>query len=207
MLTDFHTHSSTYSPDAVISLEPSRAEEFMAIYSEAHASTGIHPWNTEKEPDWDLLERVAAMPRIVAIGECGLDLLRGAPIDRQTDIFMRHIELSERMGKPMIIHCVKAWDVLLALKKKMKPRQKWGIHGYRGGPEQARQLLSQGLYISLGERFNTQAAAIIPASRLLAETDESHLTIDKITDSISRYAQPGWNPSVTLRDFTGQNFC
>lgn len=201
MLTDFHTHHSTYTPYAVVSLEPSRVVEFMALYSDAYASAGVHPWNTWKEPDWDLLERVAAMPRIVAIGECGLDRLRGAPIDRQTDIFRRHIELSERIGKPLIIHCVKALDILIALKKEMKPQQKWGIHGYRGGPEQARQLLSHGLYISLGERFNVQAAAIIPASRLLAETDESHLTIDEITAGISRYAQPGWNPAATLREF------
>lgn len=176
----------------------------MALYSEAHASTGIHPWNTEKEPDWDLLERVAAMPRIVAIGECGLDLLRGAPIDRQTDIFRRHIELSERMGKPMIIHCVKAWDVLLALKKKMKPRQKWGIHGYRGGPEQARQLTAHGIYLSLGEYFNQDTAAVIPRELLLAETDECHKPISTIIAGISRHTAEEWDPALNLYRFLQQ---
>lgn len=203
MLTDFHTHH-TDSPNAVIYLEPSRAEAFITSHSETQASTGIHPWNTGEEPDWDLLERVAAMPHIVAIGECGLDRLRGASPDRQTMIFRRQTELSERLGKPLIIHCVKAWDQLLALKKEIRPQQNWGIHGYRGGPELARQLTSHGIYLSLGERFNPATAAVIPHELLLAETDESHMPISAIITGISQYTAGEWDPALNLHRFLQQ---
>jgi TatD DNase family protein len=60
----------------------------------------------------------------------------------------------------------------------------WIIHGFRGKPQLARQLINQGFYISLGELFNPQTATIIPTNRLLFETDESTLDIDTIIERI-----------------------
>jgi len=199
--TDFHTHRLDAGPDAITSIDPVRALTFITADNSIPVSIGIHPWDTVQEPDFDLIEQIAAMTQVVAIGETGLDKLRGAPLTRQTDIFRRHIELSERLGKPLIIHCVKAWEELLRLKKEMKPQQNWGIHGFRGGPEQALQLTASGLYLSLGCHFNPYTAAAIPADRLLAETDESSLPIATIASRIAAVRRDDWNPGATLARF------
>ncbi len=183
-LTDFHTHRLD-AADAIVSLSPDAARSFLRENPQAKISVGIHPWDTDKRVDFELLGTVAALPEVVAIGETGLDKLRGAPLEVQADTFIRHIELSERLHKPLIIHSVKATDLLLEIKRNMKPSQPWAIHGFRGGPQLAAQLLDHGFYLSLGEHFNTATAAIIPDDRLLAETDESTLGIEAIIDRIS----------------------
>ena len=63
----------------------------------------------------------------------------------------------------------------------------WIIHGFRGKPQLAQQLLNKGFYISLGEKFNPETVSIIPVDRLLFETDESPLNINKIIDNITIY--------------------
>lgn len=116
MLIDCHTHDTTRT-DAIISVSPAlfRPEEGK------HYSVGIHPWETGATPDFELLERAAAHPSVAAIGETGVDRLRGAGIDTQTDVFRRHIALSESLRKPLILHVVKALDIILAVKKECRP--------------------------------------------------------------------------------------
>lgn len=201
-LYDFHTHRVD-NLSAIISLPPAGVEQFLHRHPEARVSTGIHPWDTdglEYTPD---IERIAALPGVVAIGETGLDKLRGAPLDRQIEIMRRHIALSERLGKSLVIHCVKAWDELLSLKREMCPRQNWGIHGFRGGAQQARQLLDHGLYLSLGEHFNEAAAAVIPDDRLLVETDESCLPVGTIAARIAAARRGSAPDPDTLACFLG----
>ena len=85
--------------------------------------------------------------------------------------------LAEEVQKPLILHCVKAYDRLIALRKEMKPQQAWILHGFRGKPQQAEQLIKAGFHISLGEKFNPDSARIIPADRLFIESDESSAAI------------------------------
>lgn len=131
-----------------------------------------------------MVEAAASDERIVAIGECGIDLLRGADIKLQQELFMRHASLAERVGKPLIIHCVRAWGELLGAYRCIKPSQPWIVHGFRGGPALARQLLDAGMHISLGEHFNKATAAIIPDDRLHIETDCSTLPIGYIAEAV-----------------------
>lgn len=205
-LTDFHTHRHD-AAGAIISMSPAMAESFILKNPEAKISVGIHPWDTVDTASLELLDNVAAMSQVVAIGETGLDKLRGASVAVQADILRRHVELSERQHKPLIIHCVKAWDMLLGIRREMNPSQPWGIHGFRGGPQQASQLLAHGFYLSLGEHFNPATAAIIPDDRLLVETDESGLGIDIIIDRISacRVSRPP--VADTLSCFLHLNRC
>jgi TatD DNase family protein len=82
---------------------------------------------------------------------------------------------------------VKAYSEIMALKRELRPMQPWIIHGFRGKPELARQLLCADFYISLGERFNPAAAAVIPADRLLVETDDSTMPIAEIASRLPQY--------------------
>lgn len=149
-------------------------------------SCGVHPWYSEDaQPQISFLKEIAVDDRIVAIGETGLDRLKGPDINIQENIFIQQIELSEYLKKPLIIHCVKAWDELLHLKKSIKPSQRWIIHGYRGKPELTKQLLAHYFYFSIGERFNSDSLQIIPKDRLFCETDESDIALTKIYENIA----------------------
>lgn len=184
MLTDAHTHRQD-ACDAIISLSPYDIASCLSSYPDAIISTGIHPWNSTKPVDLDQLSRTAALPAVVAIGEAGLDKHQGARMDIQIELLKSQIALSETLQKPLILHCVKAWDILLKLKRELKPQQNWAIHGFRGNEHLATQLLENGFYLSLGEHFNNATARIIPDDRLLVETDESLLPIAQIISSIA----------------------
>ena len=94
-------------------------------------SVGIHPWHAS---EWQIehLDELATDPRVVAIGEAGFDTLRGPSAEIQTRIFRHQALLAERLGKPLIIHCVKAWDALLEQQRLLRPETPWIIHGFRG---------------------------------------------------------------------------
>ena len=101
----------------------------------AYFSVGIHPWHlTESDADrlLKLLEQQLQDDRVVALGEAGLDRLRGCSLDVQISVFRREIALAEAYRLPMVIHCVKAFNELIQLKKELRPRQPWIIHGFRG---------------------------------------------------------------------------
>ncbi|MDE6655144.1 MAG: TatD family hydrolase, partial [Muribaculaceae bacterium] len=68
-------------------------------------------------------------------------------------------------------HIVRAFPEIIRLRRQEQPTQRWIIHGFRGKPELARELLRHGFDISIGREFNTASAAIIPPDRLFHETD------------------------------------
>ena len=149
-------------------------------------SCGVHPWYSEDAaPQLKFLKEIASDPRIVAIGEAGLDKLKGPELTIQQTIFEQQVELSEQLQKPLIIHCVKAWDELLRIKKAHRPRQPWIIHGYKGRIDLAKQLLSHGFLFSVNERFNADAIRIIPLDRLFCETDVSETPIEDIYNEVA----------------------
>lgn len=164
-VADIHTHNPM-ADDAVISLPP----PYGPMRPGALYSVGCHPW--EAEPRFDLVEALATHPQVVMIGECGLDRVRGAlSMEQQLELLRRHVELSERVGKPLLLHVVKAWAELLALHAAMRPRQPWIVHGFRGNPQLARQLLRAGFYLSVHPLCPPATLAVIPPDRLLHETD------------------------------------
>lgn len=186
-LTDTHTHNPEAGPEAIINIEP----DALPLPATGRFSTGVHPWRSpEAAKLWRMVETAASDDRIVAIGECGIDRLRGADIKLQEELFMRHARLAERVGKPLIIHCVRAWGELLGAYSDIKPSQPWIIHGFRGGPALAHQLLDAGMHISLGEHFNLATAAIIPDDRLHIETDCSTLPIGDIAEAVRQARKP-----------------
>lgn len=187
MILDIHTHHPAPQPEGVISLRFSGAD--FQFHKTQKYSIGLHPWDSNAEVGadfWEKFESLAAAPEVVAIGEAGIDLNdKGAPMFRQLNQLKRQIEISENLQKPLIIHDVKAHDIICALRRDLKPSQAWVVHGFRGKPQLAEMLLKAGLYISLGELFNPDTALKLPADRLLAETDESPLSIREVIQKIS----------------------
>lgn len=199
---DVHTHQ-IYSEDNddpyhscifdVYSLEFEVAKELHQRHS---FSCGVHPWYSEdSETQMTYLTEITSSPRIVAIGETGLDKLKGPSFNVQTPVFKKHIEISEKLEKPVIIHCVKAWEELLKIKKETSPKQPWIIHGYRGKPDLTKRLLNEGFYFSVGENINVESMQLIPIDRLFCETDEGDITIREV------YQQAAQSLNLDIIDF------
>lgn len=165
--SNIHTHLQE-GEDCIVSL-PLGA----SVPEQGYYSVGLHPWDTERLTEADIrwAESAAVNPRVVAIGESGLDALRGAPLAEQEEIFRRQAALSELLEKPLIIHAVRTLQRLIELRKELRPRQRWIIHGFRGGPQLAASLLRAGFDLSYGHRYNPASYALTPPSRRFHETD------------------------------------
>ncbi len=148
-----------------------------AVPAEGYFSVGIHPWSTVGMDDEELDRAMAIVAekatndRVVAIGECGIDRLRGNDLAFQEKVFRKHIELSEKLGLSLIIHAVRANDIILRLKKELRPKQLWIIHGFRGKKETALQYLDRGIALSLAADSPLRSAGEFPQSMLFSETD------------------------------------
>ena len=139
-------------------------------------SAGIHPWraNVTNLPDTMMqLKQIVESPRVLLVGECGLDKRCDTSFEVQQQVLDAQIQLSEEVQKPMIIHCVKAWEEIVSLKKRHQPKQAWIIHGFRGKPQLMQQLIGAGFYLSFGRLFNEESIQQTPIGRLLLETDEN----------------------------------
>lgn len=181
---DIHTHNHTSRPD-VISVFNCDDEDITVPF----CSVGIHPWNTIMSlSDPSFIEKrcrqindAAMLPDVKAIGEVGLDMLRGAGMDIQIEVFRKMIAISEQTKKPLIIHQVKALEHIVRLTKECRPRQRWIVHGYRNKVEQARQLIHEGIELSFGQHFNNEALTLAWQEKALwLETDTAELSIDEI---------------------------
>ena len=192
-LYNIHTHKvddascQEYEVKSILNAYPEDFYEKRNQHPDCWFSCGVHPWNAEdSDLQLRLLEEIIVDPNVVAVGEAGLDKLRGAEMSVQIDVLRKQIELALSANKPLIIHCVKAWDELIRLYKEYEGSNiPWIIHGYRGNPWQTEQLSKVGFKFSIGEKFNPDSLKNIPLTDIFCETDESYLTICKVYENIS----------------------
>ena len=201
-ILDFHTHRLD-ATGALIAVDPRRFDPRPGLWY----SVGFHPWdNVENltDGDFDLLRQCAGHPQVLAVGETGIDRLRGGHLVEQGETFVRHLQLAHDLGKPVVVHNVRATqDILDARRIARLDDVTLVIHGMRGNANVARTLLDAGCYLSYGPRFNPEALKSTPMDRLLIETDDSdtpitavaslaaqtlHLTVDEITSTATANA-------------------
>ena len=152
------------------------------------SSAGIHPNHAaEAQPgDWNEIVRLAGEPRVVALGETGLDLYwKDTPLALQQDYFDRHIRLSQETGLPLVIHLRETAAEILVMLTAARGRGPLAgvMHSFTGTADQARQFLDLGLNISFAGMITYKkaddlraVAATIPADRILVETDSPYLS-------------------------------
>ncbi|MBR4850122.1 MAG: TatD family hydrolase [Alistipes sp.] len=167
MILDIHTHNA-----------------------QTHAQTidtvGIHPWQALVG---DLAEVERLAPSADAVGEIGLDYACDIPREEQMAIFRAQLTLAERLEKPVILHCVRAFEDVI--KEVGRHHLKAVIfHGFIGSAEQAQRAINQGYYLSFGERTfrspkSIEALRSTPLSHLFVETDESTTPIEEIYAKIA----------------------
>ncbi len=143
-------------------------------------TVGIHPWDAGRIPVASLLPLDETAQ---AIGEIGLDFARSVPKEAQYAAFRAQLELARQYGLPVVLHCVRAFNEVMCELKARPPRAAI-FHGFIGSPEQARQAVAAGHYLSFGERTfrspkTVEAMRTTPLSRLFLETDESETPIEE----------------------------
>ena len=180
LIKDIHTHVFPSEPGSALVCIGSDRNLIQA----GHAlSAGLHPWQVTGDDDTALkaVEELLSLPQVIAVGECGLDRLRGPSAEIQEKAFIKQTELSERYRKPLILHVVRAMDGIIRIRKQIKPAQKWLVHGFRGRPEQMEQLWRNGILVSFGIKFNPESVRQVPPERLLLETDGNSTIADVIS--------------------------
>ena len=189
MLLDIHTHQQPYKWDEQSIISLSVGEEgfsdspLLRKESTIPISIGLHPWHVGKGWKGQVFDDLIpwlSLPQVVAIGEAGIDRLRGGDTTDQLAAFEHQAQLAKEAGKPLIVHCVKAFDEVIHLHRRAFKHEAWVIHGFRGKGEQALQLLREGFYLSFGEHYHDEALRQCPTNRLLMETDESTTDIEAL---------------------------
>lgn len=163
-----------------------RSIELAEAYPEVYAAVGIHPHEAGdvKEEDYQQLIDWAGHPKVVAIGEIGLDYHYDySPRSIQQEVFIRQIDVARRTGLPIIIHDREAHGDVMSIIKKEAGGLTGVFHCFSGSMEMARECLALGFYIAVGGSVTFKNAAKLPAiaasvplDRLLLETDCPYLT-------------------------------
>ncbi|MDR1335989.1 MAG: TatD family hydrolase, partial [Tannerella sp.] len=150
-----------------------------------HYAVGIHPRQADRTL-LPLLRTLAGHPQVAAIGEAGLDKLASTPQPLQEEVFAAQLRLACEVQKPLIIHCVKAWQELTAVLKAVRCDVPCVIHGFRGNGTLAGQLLRAGFFLSFSIRYRPEAVRRArEAGRLLAETDDKPINIREVYASLA----------------------
>lgn len=199
---DIHTHRQPQVPgEAIVNCFP----DTFAPQAEGWYSVGLHPWHltsfaTSLHDVKVHFEELLHHPRVLAVGEAGLDKLAEASLPLQMDIFEYQARLAEEMDKPLVVHLVKAVDELLKLKQKIRPVKPWIIHGFRGKAALAEEYLRHGFYLSFGEKYQEEALRMVPPERLFIETDESAVSVDTLYERAAEIRKiPLWELRETIR--------
>ena len=149
-----------------------------------HYGLGVHPWYCTEDWQQDienlskLLEERGDDPKLVAIGECGLDALHKASWEAQLPCFEAQLQLAQQHELPVILHSVKAHNEVLALLKRYPLARGGVIHGFYGSMQLAQRYVDAGCYLGIGHLLLEEKAkklqetlVKLPLEHLVIETD------------------------------------
>ncbi len=173
---NLHTHKFSNLSD-VIEIVNQYPWEFNA--SILNYSIGIHPWYIDEnrlESDLEIIKEKLQLSECLALGECGLDKRIEIPLDLQISVFKKQLEIVRLTNKPIVLHCVAAYDEVIAIKKEMKIENPMIIHGFSKNEQVAKSLLNNGFYLSFGKYLlrNPDLEKVFtfaPENQILLETD------------------------------------
>lgn len=182
---NLHTHNPTTKPGelALVNQYPLEFDEKILF-----CSVGIHPWFIKEETleqELALLEHYIKLPQVAAVGECGLDKRIAVPFDLQIRVFEAQLHVAQQIQKPLIIHCVAAFQELISIVSAQQISVPIIIHGFSKNVQLAQQLLQQGYYLSFGKYLMQQpelaeVLAKVPQDRFFLETDAMDRSIEEV---------------------------
>jgi TatD DNase family protein len=174
-------------------------------------SIGIHPWYIKEDridDDLKIIEDKLQTENCLAIGECGLDKRIEVPLDLQISVFEKQLILAEKYKKPVVIHCVAAFQEVIAIKKKMKISVPMIVHGFSKNSQVADQLIKEGFFLSFGKYLlrNPELKTVfeqVPNDRFFLETDTIEETIEQVYDLAAEYKNTN---TRELQDIISSNY-
>ena len=186
---NLHTHKFSNLSDVieVVNQYPWEFDALIPSYS-----IGIHPWYIDENrlaSDLKIIELKLQEKECLALGECGLDRRIEIPLKLQISVFKQQLEIVKQSNKPIILHCVAAYDEVIAIKKEMKIENPMIIHGFSKNEQVAKSLLNNGFYLSFGKylllsrNFGTDLEKVFnfaPENQILLETDTIEETIYQV---------------------------
>jgi len=151
-------------------------------------TVGIHPWYLNENTfldDLAVIENTIQLPNFKAVGECGLDKRIETSIEIQKKILIPQLLLAEKYKKPVILHCVAAYQEIIEIKKGLKLTIPMVIHGFSKNSQVAESLIKNGFYLSFGKYLlqNPELENVlktIPLNQLFLETDMIDQTIFEV---------------------------
>ena len=167
MILDIHTHNAQ-------------------THAQTIETVGVHPWHAAIG---DLAEVEHLAPSADAVGEIGLDYACEISREVQTAVFRAQLAIAEQLEKPVVLHCVRAFEDTIKIIGEYRLKAVI-FHGFIGSKEQAQRAVSQGYYLSFGERTfrspkSIEALRATPLSHLFVESDESPTPIEEIYAKIA----------------------
>jgi len=189
---NIHTHHYTQQKD-VLEIVNQYPQEF--DHSIPNYSIGIHPWYIVEdriEKDLQIIESKLKEESCLALGECGLDKRVETSMDLQQIVLEKQLALADKYQKPVIIHCVAAFQELIAIKNKLNISVPIIIHGFSKNIEVANQLVKNEFYLSFGKYLilNKELELVfksIPTDRLFLETDTIEEHIKEVYELAAKY--------------------
>jgi TatD DNase family protein len=184
---NIHTHQLPQPNEQAIQ---NLYKNFEKVEQQGSYSIGLHPWfiTDEWKKEFSQLESYATHPHVKAIGECGLDKVCTTDFQLQQKVFQHQIELSNKIRKPIIIHCVKAYDeVLKMLQQSQTPVV---FHGFNKSKELAMQIIKAGYYLSFGKALLQsnleETIKSLPIEKIFLETDDASINIQTVYQIAAR---------------------
>ena len=156
---------------------------------EIYCSIGLHPWHIQEFNAENCLKKVeefAAFKQVLAIGETGLDRKIQTPIEIQQSVFMEHIGISEKMSKPLVIHCIKAYSDIMQIRKSKRWKMHWMFHWFNENLAIANEFINMNCYLSFGRSLfhpngrNADVFRSLPLEYIFLETDDAEVTIENV---------------------------
>ena len=188
MKINIHTHTySNPQENNVVEIVNQYPENFSEI-PYPYFSIGIHPWYGKEEDlakNLQIMESKVHLDTCLAIGECGLDKRITTSLAIQKKILIPQLLMAEKYKKPIILHCVAAYQELIFLKRELQLSVPMIIHGFSKNVQVAESLLNHDFYLSFGKYLmqNPNLANVfkeIPEDRFFLETDDTAFSIDTI---------------------------
>jgi TatD DNase family protein len=205
---NLHTHQFSNQLDVVelVNQYPQEFDDSIPLYS-----IGIHPLYIDEnrlESDFQILEQKLELPECLALGECGLDKRAETSFEIQQSVFERQLALAENYQKPVVIHCVAAFQELIEIKKRLKIKVPMIVHGFSKKIELAKQLIDNGFYVSFGKNLlrNPELESVfksIPNDRFFLETDTMEEGIQDVYALAAKYKEL---ELIELEEIVNKNF-
>ena len=187
LFLNFHAHQQLPAEGEMVIQSIFLQEDLITNQSDKiFFTSGLHPWHADLMNQKEIessLEKLVQNKSIIAVGETGIDKLKGPSVDKQIDVLKAHIDIADKYRMPLIIHSVKAHNEILKLKIDSKSKAPWVIHHFNGSKQMALDFIEHGFYLSVCYHIDQKNSRLseyiskLPIDRIFLETDDFDVDI------------------------------